>query len=344
MSDRPVPRELVPWAAAALGCQPLDLSLESVAGDASSRHYFRLSRGAATYVLAHAPPETEKNEEFATIGAILEQAGVRVPKIFAIDLIRGFILLEDLGDQTLLPLLNSQSVDAFYDDAFVLLDGIASVDTRGRVSPRYDLALLSEELSRFSQWFVEALLDKKILEKDWDIIHRFNQMLIDNALEQPQVLVHRDFHSRNLMLLDDGGLALIDFQDAVVGPVTYDLASLLKDCYIRWPQAQVSAWALHYKKSVSSCSELVNVEDGQFLRWFDLMGLQRHMKVLGTFARLYLRDGKVAYLEDLPLVIQYVQEILQKYASDIPVFAQFGSWFARELSPAIETQPWSKTS
>ncbi|MEH6569641.1 MAG: phosphotransferase, partial [Halioglobus sp.] len=191
MSVRPVPREIVPWAAGLLGCKASELSLETVAGDASSRHYYRLSTGAATYVLAHAPPETEKNEEFASIGAILEEAGVRVPRIFSIDLKRGFMLLEDLGDQTLLPLLNERSVDAFYGDALLLLDDIASVEIAGRVSPRYDLALFREELSRFSEWFVEALLDKKILEQDWDLIHRFNQVLIDNALEQPQVLVHR---------------------------------------------------------------------------------------------------------------------------------------------------------
>jgi aminoglycoside/choline kinase family phosphotransferase len=354
MSARPVPKELLPWAADVLACHASGLSVESVAGDASNRHYYRLSVGAVTYVLAHAPPETEKNEEFAAIAAILATAGVRVPYLFAIDLIRGFMLLEDLGDQALLPLLNAQSVDALYGGAFVLLDGIGSVDTAavdtaavhtgGRLLPRYDLALLTEELSRFSQWFVEALLGRDLLEKDRDIIARFNQVLIANALEQPQVLVHRDFHSRNVMVLNNAELVLIDFQDAVVGPVTYDLVSLLRDCYRRWPQAQVSAWALHYKKSVSSCSELTNVDDDQFLRWFDWMGLQRHIKVLGTFARLCLRDGKVAYLEDLPLVIQYVQEIVQKYAADVPVFAEFGLWFARELSPAIDAQPWSKTS
>jgi aminoglycoside/choline kinase family phosphotransferase len=359
MSARPVPRELLPWAADVLACNASDLSVESVAGDASNRHYYRLSAGSVTYVLAHAPPETEKNEEFAAIAAILANAGVRVPHLYAIDLIRGFMLLEDLGDQALLPLLNAQSVDALYGDAFVLLDGIGSVDTAAvdtasvdtaavdtgdRVLPRYDLALLAEELGRFSQWFVEALLGRELPEKDRGIIARFNQVLIANALEQPQVLVHRDFHSRNVMVLANAELVLIDFQDAVVGPVTYDLVSLLRDCYIRWPEAQVSAWALHYKKSVSSCSELANIDDDQFLRWFDWMGLQRHIKVLGTFARLFLRDGKVAYLEDLPLVIQYVQEIVQKYAADVPVFAEFGVWFARELSPAIDTQSWSKTS
>jgi aminoglycoside/choline kinase family phosphotransferase len=174
-----------------------------------------------------------------------------------------------------------------------------------------------------------------------ELFGRLARLLVDSALEQPRVLVHRDFHSRNLMLQEDEGQAVIDFQDAVIGPVTYDLVSLLRDCYIRWPSDQVSDWALAYRDQLIQAGLLEPVEDSGFIRWFDLMGLQRHIKVLGTFARLYLRDGKPGYLEDLPLVVDYVREMLEKYSEEEPVFGEFRDWFETALDPLIATQNWS---
>jgi aminoglycoside/choline kinase family phosphotransferase len=334
----------LPWALTALGGSDLtsasDTALILVTGDASNRRYFRLLREGKSYIVAEAPPETEKNREFVAIRTLLANAQVRVPAILAADIERGYLLLEDLGDQTLLPALNGDSVDRWYEQAEGILQKMAAVDLKAIDIACYDHALFSEELSRFSEWFVEGLLDYSLVEPEREIIARFSAVLLESALEQPQVLVHRDFHSRNLMIIDDK-LALIDFQDAVAGPVTYDIGSLLKDCYIRWPQAQVEQWALAYKQQLCAADLMCDVSDERFLRWFDAMALQRHIKVLGTFARLYLRDGKASYLEDLPMVLSYVRETLDRYAGGEPAFADFSLWFADNLGQHIANQTWS---
>jgi aminoglycoside/choline kinase family phosphotransferase len=346
VSPRPAPEELLPWALSVLGIPVSDPlpALSVVAGDASARRYFRLASGAAHYVLAEAPPATEKNEAFVSIAGLLRDAGVKVPAVLGVDFDRGFLLLEDLGDQLLLPKLDAGSVDERYQQAFEVLVQMAAVDSAHAGLADYDRALLSEELSRFQAWFVQELLGYTLPAAEQAQLDNLSARLIDSALEQPRVLVHRDFHSRNLMLTDDNELAVIDFQDAVVGPITYDLVSLLRDCYIQWPGAQVRAWALAYRDLLRSRGLVGDIDQGQFLRWFDWMGLQRHIKVLGTFARLYLRDGKSAYLDDLPLVIHYVLEITEKYAAEEPAFADFNAWFSGRLSPLIAQQPWSRRS
>ena len=347
MTSRPIPIDLLPWALASLpeaahaeGASSVEGFLTIVAGDASNRRYFRLASGEESYIVAEAPPATEKNAAFVAVRNILAQAGVKVPCIYAVDLDRGYLLLEDLGDSSLLPELSSDMVDGYYQQALAILQKMAGMDINGWSDGFYDLALLSEELGRFKAWFVEALLGYTLDEKERELIQRFNTSLINSALEQPRVLVHRDFHSRNLMLQESGGLAVIDFQDAVVGPVSYDLVSLLRDCYIRWPADRVREWARAYFEETQSKGALPDVDEAQFLRWFDWMGLQRHIKVLGTFARLHLRDGKPGYLDDLPLVIAYVEEILKKYAGDERVFTEFHSWFKERLSPLIAGQDW----
>jgi len=317
-------------------------ALAMVAGDASNRRYFRLALAAGNYILAEAPPTTEKNEAFLAVRELLAGAGVAVPAVYAADLSRGYLLLEDLGDRVMLTELNAGSVDVYYRRACGVLCQMATLAADRMAIPAYDETLLGEELSRFSDWFVDALLDYSPGAQERDVLHQLFEKLISCALEQPRVLVHRDFHSRNLMPQDDGRLAVIDFQDAVVGPVSYDLVSLLRDCYIQWPAAQVGDWALAHRDVLYAQGLLPEVDDARFMRWFDWMGLQRHLKVLGTFARLHLRDGKPGYLEDLPLVIHYVLEILDKYAGEEPVFAAFREWFALRLSPLIANQHWSK--
>lgn len=343
MSPRPVPADLLPWALSYLEAateEPLPV-FYVVAGDASNRRYFRLERSGASYIVVEAPPETEKNEAFLAVRQVLADAGVKVPAAYAVDLPRGYLILEDLGDQLLLPALNPDSVEEHYSQAFAVLRQMAGLGIDDLDLPTYDNALLEEELSRFQTWFVEALLEYLPDAEECRVLQAVLDRLVENALEQPQVLVHRDFHSRNLMLQADGQLGVIDFQDAVIGPVTYDLVSLLRDCYIRWPADEVSAWALAYRDSLQAAGLLPPVEDRQFLRWLDLMGLQRHIKVLGTFARLYLRDGKSSYLEDLPLVVTYVREICGRYASQEPAFARFDQWFEQRLVPLINQQDWS---
>ena len=345
MAQRPVPLDLLPWAMASL---PSSSASEArcdtfgvVAGDASNRRYFRLETSDGNYIVAEAPPATEKNEAFVAVGELLARAHIAVPHILAVDYTRGYLLLQDLGDRTLLPELNADTVDGYYGQAFELLYKMAAVDVSKLDLPDYNVALLTEELERFPIWFVQALLGLSLSTQEQDLLHRVNRLLLDSALEQPHVVVHRDFHSRNMMLLAEGEVALIDFQDAVVGPITYDLVSLLRDCYIRWPGEQVRGWALAYRAQLCTQGHWAGDDEGQFVRWFDWMGLQRHIKVLGTFARLHLRDGKPGYLHDLPLVIAYVEEMLAKYAPQQPVLAEFKHWFEHKISPRLAQQSWS---
>jgi aminoglycoside/choline kinase family phosphotransferase len=344
VSLRPIPDSLLPWGLSVLGASNDESSpsVTSVAGDASARRYFRFEHADQSYVLVEAPPATEKNEAFLAVRAVLADAGIRVPALLGADLDRGFLLLEDLGDELLLPLLNAASADGYYRRAFTVLDKMASIETDCTGLGDYNRELLAEELGRFRQWFVEGLLGYVPTAAEESLLNDAVEKLIDSALAQPRVLVHRDFHSRNLMLVEANELAVIDFQDAVVGPITYDLVSLLRDCYIQWPVERVGQWARDYYGLLRSRGLLGDVEEAVFQRWFDWMGLQRHLKVLGTFARLYLRDGKAAYLNDLPLVVQYVLEILDKYADEELVFAEFSAWFAQCLSPLIAQQDWSK--
>jgi len=333
----------MPWALSVLECpgSPAQPELVPVAGDASSRRYFRFACDGRHHVLVHAPPATERNEDFLAVRELLAAAGVRVPALLGADLERGYLLLEDLGDCLLLPALDGASVDEWYRRALALLLKIAGSDTRGAGLRPYDGALLGEELGRFRPWFVEGLLGYLPSAQEESLLRAVDERLVQNALDQPRVLVHRDYHSRNLMLVDGRELAVIDFQDAVLGPVTYDLVSLLRDCYISWPPERVRRWALDYRGMLVSGGLLQDVPEALFLRWFDLMGLQRHLKVLGTFARLHLRDGKSSYLNDLPLVLHYVLEVLDGYTEAEPLLAELATWFRTRLAPRIAHQDWS---
>lgn len=345
MAQRPVPLDLLPWAMASLppseAAEATFDTFNVVAGDASNRRYFRLKTSGGSYIVAEAPPATEKNEAFVAIAELLATASIAVPHVLAVDYERGYLLLGDLGDRILLPELTAATVDGYYADAFEFLHKMAVVDVGQLDLPEYDVDLLTEELERFPIWFVQALLGLSLSASEQKLVRRFNRLLLDSALEQPRVVVHRDFHSRNMMLLAGGEMALIDFQDAVVGPLTYDLVSLLRDCYVRWPAEQVQGWALAYREQLCARGHRVGDDENQFVRWFDWMGLQRHIKVLGTFSRLHLRDGKPGYLDDLPMVIAYVEEILEKYASQQPLFAEFKAWFEQRISPLVAQQSWS---
>lgn len=334
--------QLLTWALAALDQPPTTAAvLLPVAGDASNRRYFRLQWPGPTAIVLESPPATEKNREFLVMRQLLERSGVRVPKLLAVDLDRGFMLLEDLGDRLLLGELGATTAEGHYARALAVLRQLAAVDPEALSAlPVYDRALLAEEFSRFPAWFLQQLLGMELSDAEVHLLAELDGLLIGSALAQPQVLVHRDFHSRNLMSLPGGELAVIDFQDAVVGPVTYDPVSLLKDCYIHWPREQVQSWALAHRDALRAAQLLPAVDDATFLRWLDWMGLQRHLKVLGTFARLYLRDGKSAYLQDLPLVVTYVREVLAAHAGETAVLDNFRDWFEQRLQPVIARQPW----
>ena len=325
-------QRLQDWAKAVLGVTGAGVCWDSVAGDASARRYFRLrDQAEGSWICMDAPPETEKNVAFVDIRQRLERGGVRVPALLATDFEHGFMVLEDLGDQLLLAGLSEDSVGPRYHQAMAMLLDLQALPTAGEQLPAYSASVLHEELSRFPEWFCAGLLDIDLSAPVRAMFTCLADSLIEAACQQPLVLVHRDYHSRNLLVLPDDSLATIDFQDAVVGPLCYDLVSLLRDCYIRWPAPQVRQWALDYREQLLALGRPAGADAQQFLRWFDWIGLQRHLKVLGNFSRLALRDGKAGYLQDIPLVLHYSLEVLAQYEELEPVL----NWFGEEITPRV---------
>ena len=310
------------------------LQLQSVSGDAGFRSYFRLNT-LPTLIAVHAPPEHENVPGFVDKALFFSDADIHVPRVYAVDYAQGYMLLEDLGDTLLLNDLNPRSVDMHYRSANDLLLRIQNLETVP-LFDSYNSEKLAQEMQLFPEWFVKQLLQVNVDDEFQTLMEQVFAVLIDNALQQPQVIVHRDYHARNLMLQVDGSLGVIDFQDAVVGAVTYDLVSLLRDCYIRWPAQQVEKWAVDFYRQATALNQLEPIGEQQFLRWFNLMGLQRHIKVLGIFARLWLRDGKPGYLKDLPLVMRYVLEQAASYAE----FKPFHQWLMSVMLPVAKQQNW----
>lgn len=316
-----------------------DVVLENLSGDASFRRYFRARLIDASYILVDAPPEKEDCRTFVRVAESFREAGLITPKVHSVDYEMGFMLLEDFGDGLYLQELagvasDSTVVNDLYDraiDALITLQG--KVD--GTAFPPYNRALLHRELALFEEWFCERFLGMTLASDERDIIANCFVILEDAALSQTQVAVHRDYHSRNLMIPDQRRYdkshipALIDFQDAVCGPYTYDLVSLLRDCYIRWPSDYVRTLASRYQEKAVAQGLIANVTSAQFVRDFDLMGMQRHLKVIGIFARLGIRDNKEQYLADIPLVIAYFLDVAQLYKELQP----FVDWFNRKVMP-----------
>lgn len=317
-------------AADEVNCQPLG-------GDASFRRYFRCQANDQNFIAAIAPPATEKNHEFVLIAKALAGVGVKAPEVFAADFKRGFLLQEDLGDTLLADVLNEKTVDALYDKALQQISEMAVIDAKALGLGEYDDKALMDEMQLLPEWFLEKLLGHSLKENEKAMLQDVFAHLTASAKAQPQVFVHRDYHSRNIILLDDGRFAAIDFQDALHGPITYDAVSILKDCYVKWPQTLV-AQKLQTFHQLSQENLGLTASFEQFERWFDWMGLQRHIKVLGIFARLALRDGKKRYLDDLPLVIEYVLEAAQKY----PEFSGFFQWFNEVVLPLCKQQHFGR--
>ncbi|MHC1480593.1 aminoglycoside phosphotransferase family protein [Frateuria aurantia] len=293
-------------------CGQHDIKLEPASADASFRSYWRLGTAAPGQLLMDSPPTLENPLPWLEIGRRLHDAGLHVPEVYAADLEQGFLLIEDLGDQLYLGALDEASADALYRDAMqALLQIQTRVDTTGLAV--YDQAFLLREMELLPEWYLGRHLGLDPAPWQRALQPVFLQ-LAAQASEQPQGFVHRDFHSRNLLVSAAHNPAIIDFQGALLGPLTYDLASLLRDCYIRWPDPQVHAWVEEHRRQLVTAGRLApEVDEPQFLRWFELTGLQRHLKVLGLFCRLAYRDGKQAYLADLPLVFDYVQRAAARY-------------------------------
>lgn len=318
--------------------QPL---LTSLHNDAGFRRYYRIQgmagiKSGVQLLAVDAPPATEDTTQFVAVAEYLRQAGVRTPKIFALDEVQGFLLVEDFGEQLLQNSLQPSSVDKLYQEALTTLLTLQQSPDNPSLIPRYEQALLRRELLIFDEWFVAQLLGYSLTPSEHTMLDNVFSLLEASALEQPQVLVHRDYHSRNLLCGVAGGLGVIDFQGALWGPCTYDPVSLLRDCYVRWPEQQVRAWALHYYQLALTAGILPPVDNATYLRWFDWMGLQRHIKVLGIFARLFLRDNKPHYLADLTRVLGYVLTVADRY----PELATFSHWLHTRILPIVEQQAW----
>jgi aminoglycoside/choline kinase family phosphotransferase len=305
--------------------------------DASFRRYFRVTRGDETLIAMDAPPDKEDMRPYVRVAAMLADVGVNAPRVLHQDLERGFLLNTDLGTRTYLAELADRSkADALYDDAMAALVQIqAAGDAHARTLPPYDAPTLRRELDLFPQWFCDRHLGLTLSAEETALLAATFDSLIEVALQQPSVFVHRDYHSRNLMV--GGGRyganpGILDFQDALYGPITYDLVSLLRDCYIEWPAEDVAGWIARYRARAAHAGLNVGANAEEFRRWFDLMGVQRHLKVLGIFARLFHRDGKSGYLKDLPLTLKYVRHAIAPYAE----MSALGRFIDERIVPEFE--------
>ncbi len=290
--------------------------LTAISGDASFRRYFRVHYLGKNYVLMDSPPTLEDGQRFVAVQQAFLDAGLRVPLILQQDLAAGLLLLEDLGDQLLLDLLSPETAGDWYQQALAELVKIRTItSTQQGPLPQFDRAFLLREMQLFIDWFVKVHLTLQLTDDELAMLAQLFDFLAEAALEQPQAGMHRDYHARNLMVVTDQQLAVIDFQDIVIGPVSYDAVSLLKDCYKRWPDEFVVQQRDEFFRQLQHSAVLdATWTNDRFAKSFDLMGLQRHIKVCGIFSRLYHRDGKAGYLADLPRVLDYIIDTASQYA------------------------------
>jgi aminoglycoside/choline kinase family phosphotransferase len=317
MSATPRAQARLAWTRDALG--DAVATLEPASADASFRSYWRAHSQGRSWIVMDAPPEREDIRPWLNIARRLRGAGLNAPDVRAADADHGFVLMSDLGNDLYLPRLREDGPEGLYDDA---LDALFAMQSKVDASdlPPYDEARLVQEMELLSEWFLKRHLGFTPSCGEWDVVESAFRALVENARVQEQVFVHRDYHSRNLLVGAPGEPGILDFQDAVRGPLTYDLVSLLRDCYISWPDERVYEWVEQYRRRLVEAG-LTRVDAETFRRGFDLMGLQRHIKVLGIFCRLWYRDGKRGYLDDLPLVWHYTREVGERYAETAPLIA-----------------------
>lgn len=327
---------LVDWASSTIRREAnldVNTSLETVSGDASFRRYFRLRGLGKSWILVDAPPDKEDNPRFIRIAEQWRHQQVAVPQVLAADIDQGFMLLEDFGDHLLWaalhdPAATDKQILALYRQAIEQLVQLQGVSCRQL--PAYDEACLQREMELFRDWLCGQQLQLALTAAEHCMLDRVFDLLARQALAQPIVTVHRDYHSRNLMLKPDGGLGIIDFQDALAGPSTYDLVSLVRDCYVRWPQALVDELMAYYWELARPFGYYLGDWE-QCVRDVDWMGLQRHLKAAGIFARLNLRDHKPTYLADIPNTCQYLVDIARRYDE----LSDFSLWLNQRLMPAL---------
>jgi len=304
------------WLTETLGTSTFNLKPAS--GDASFRTYHRLFLKNKTFIVMDAPPEQENCKVFIKITKKLRACDVNVPIIHNVNIEQGFLLLSDLGNDLYLNKLNKSSIYELYSDALSTLVAIQVLVNVGGVD-EYDKSLLISEMNLFREWLIEKHLNIKLSDSQVKILTTLFDLLVNNALQQPKVFVHRDFHSRNLMVTKENNPGVIDYQDAVYGPISYDLVSILKDCYIKWPKEEIDKWVDFYLNKLYEEKAQYRINRDEFVRWFDLMGVQRHLKASGIFARLSHRDGKHNFLEDIPRTLSYILDLKETYEELQPI-------------------------
>ena len=290
------------------------IKLNSLTGDAGFRVYYRFHCNGQSFIAVDAPPDKSNNDAFIKIQQALGKKGINVPQIIAMDRAAGFFCLSDFGDVLFAETVDSDNMIERYRKVIDLLPVISSITFEDKESlPIYDRDFIEMELAIFLEWLLDEHLGIKLNKVELQQLSHCFELLIDSALSQPQVVMHRDYHSRNIMMLADNKLGIIDFQDAVQGPITYDVVSLLRDCYLRWPQYNVDVLFEYFCQTITKHYLSTSIDKSQWRRWFDLMGLQRHIKVAGIFSRLFHRDGKGSYLKDIPLTLEYIVDVSQSY-------------------------------
>ena len=324
VSDRRLD-ELRQWASQAL--EASDIELARASEDASFRRYFRVRADGRTWIVMDAPPGRKDCTPFVTVARLMHDAGVHVPEVFAQDLARGYLLLSDLGTTTYLKALDEHNADALFTDAIEALVKWQLASKPG-VLPPYDAALLRRELELFPEWYMGRHVGALPDDTQRAALEAVFTRLIDASLAQPKVYVHRDYMPRNLMLSEPNP-GVLDFQDAVYGAITYDVVSLFRDAFISWPEERVLDWAARYWQRARKAGLPVHTDFGAFYRDFEWMGLQRHLKVLGIFARIHYRDGKPGYLDDTPRFIAYARPVVERYAELAPLAAIFDALESR---------------
>jgi len=321
------------WLVARLGSDSFSLSLASE--DASFRRYFRISSGPCSWIAMDAPPEREDCRPFVRVAALMRAAGVHVPEILAQDLEHGFLLLTDLGTRSYLQALDATNADELFRDA---IDALIKLQLASRPDalPPYDEALLRREIDLFPQWYIARHLGMTLTADEREVLAGTAALILANNLAQPTVFVHRDYMPRNLMVTEPNP-GVLDFQDAVFGPITYDVMSLFKDAFVSWEEERVLDWTARYWEKARRADLPVSADFGTFYRDFEWMGLQRHLKVLGIFARIRHRDGKPGYVEDAPRFLGYVRGVCERYAPLAPLLALLDRIERREPAAGFST-------
>jgi len=306
---------LLKWAQYTLNDSELYIKVASA--DASFRSYWRVFSRSKSYIVMDAPPQHENCIPFIDISKKLDNCGLNIPRVMAQDLTQGFLLLTDLGTVQYLSILSDQNYLILYQDAIKALHNMQQYTLKTNI-PEYNQELLGEEINLFSDWFLHKHIGIDLNHQQRTIMDETKNILIENALAQPQTFVHRDYHSRNLMKTSENNPGILDFQDAVIGPVTYDLVSLLKDCYISWPQLSILQLSNEFRVKFNQLNNM-SIEANQWKRWFDLMGVQRHLKAIGIFCRLNYRDKKKGYLKDINRILCYIRTSCVNYPELMPL-------------------------